>query len=64
MDYISFFLYNQSFIYYSKRGIYIPFTAYMFIIQLNTCIIYIIDISYILYITHIFARLFVFSLSL
>ena len=27
---------------------YVSFTAYMFIIQLNTCIIYIIDTSYII----------------
>jgi len=55
LDYISFLFNNQSFIYHSKRDMYVSFTAYMFIIQLNTCIIYIIDTSYILYITHIFA---------
>ncbi len=54
-EYISFLFNNQSFIYHSKRDMYVSFTAYMFIIQLNTCIIYIIDTSYILYITHIFA---------
>ena len=40
LDYISFLFNNQSFIYHSKRDMYVSFTAYMFIIQLNTCIIY------------------------